>query len=57
MVSTWICAFLCICAAVFGLALGMVITCLMVVTKEENGKDEKDGKSKKRTLSEREKSR
>ena len=46
MVSTWICAFLCICAAVLGLALGMVITCLMVTTKEENGKDEeeKDGK-------------
>ena len=44
MVSTWICGFLCLCAAVFGLALGMVITCLMVVTKDENRKDEKNGK-------------
>ena len=44
MVSTWICAFLCIFCAVFGLALGMVITCLMVTTKDENRKDEEDGK-------------
>lgn len=44
MVSTWTCVFLCICAAVLGLALGMVITCLMVTTKEEKRKDEKDGK-------------
>lgn len=46
MVSTWICAFLCICSIVFGLALGMVITCLMVTTKEEKRKDEdeEDGK-------------
>lgn len=35
---------MCICAAVLGLALGMVITCLMVTTKEENRKDEDDGK-------------
>lgn len=45
MVSTWTCAFLCICAAVFGLALGMVITCLMVTTKEETRKDEKDDRN------------
>ena len=44
MVSTWICAFLCICSIVLGIALGMTITCLMVTTKEENGKDEKNGK-------------
>ncbi len=42
MVSTWICAFLCIFCAVLGLALGMVITCLMVTTKDENRKDEND---------------
>lgn len=37
---------MCICAAVLGLALGMVITCLMVTTKEEKRKDEdeEDGK-------------
>lgn len=35
---------MCIFCAVLGLALGMVITCLMVTTKEENRKDEKDGK-------------
>lgn len=46
MVSTWICAFLCICSIVLGIALGMTITCLMVTTKEEKRKDEdeEDGK-------------
>lgn len=44
MVSTWICGFLCLCATALGMALGMVITCLMVTTREENRKDEDDGK-------------
>ena len=45
MVSTWICAFLCICSIVLGIALGITITWLIVTTTDENRKDEKsDGK-------------